>query len=80
MGPADRNDQLSNEIAGRHATCPTSTEGERDHPETGSGDREKETVSNEQMKRPHDRTPLFDQTIDCCALPTMDSSDPVEQV
>ena len=70
MGPADRNDRRSIEIAGRHATFPILAEGERKHPNTGSGDREKETVNNEPMKRPHDRTPLFDQTIDCCALPT----------
>jgi hypothetical protein len=41
-----------------------SAEGQRDHAKTGSGNREKETVSNEALKRPHDRTPLFDQTTD----------------
>lgn len=30
---------------------------------TGSGDCEKETVGNEIITRPHDRTPLFDQCI-----------------
>jgi hypothetical protein len=30
---------------------------------TGSGDYEKETVGNEIITRPHDRTPLFDQRI-----------------
>jgi hypothetical protein len=48
----------------RSKSRPMSAEGERDHPKTGSCDREKETVSNEALKRPHDRTPLFDQTID----------------
>jgi hypothetical protein len=69
MGPADRNDRRSIEIAGRPATYPMSAEGECDHPKTGNGDREKETGSNEPMKRPHDRTPLFDQTIDCSLRP-----------
>jgi hypothetical protein len=59
MGPADRNARLSVEIAGRHATCPMSAEGERDHPKTGNGDREKETVSKELMKHPHDQLPCL---------------------
>ena len=54
MGPADRNDRPSIEIAGRPATYPMSAEGECDHPKTGNGDREKEPGSNEPMKRPHD--------------------------
>jgi len=64
MGPAGCNERRFLKIAGRRATWPMSAEGERDHPNTGSGDREKETVSNEALKRPHDRTPWFDQTTD----------------
>jgi hypothetical protein len=47
------------DIAARDATCPTSTEDECNHSDTGSGDREKETVSKETLNYPHDRTPLF---------------------
>ena len=35
----------------------------REQPKTGNGDCEKETVGDEFIKRPHDRTPLFDQCI-----------------
>jgi hypothetical protein len=38
-------------------------ESECEHPKAGNGDCEKETVGNEFIKRPHDRTPLFDQCI-----------------
>jgi hypothetical protein len=38
-------------------------ESEYEQPKTGSGDCEKETVGNEFITRPHDRTPLFDQCI-----------------
>lgn len=81
-GTGRRNERRSVEIAGRRATCPASAESERHHSKTGNGDREKETGGNEPMKRPHDRTPLFDQTIDCCALPSsrMNSSYPLGQV
>jgi hypothetical protein len=34
-----------------------------EQPKTGSSDCEKETVGNEFITRPHDRTPLFDQCI-----------------
>jgi hypothetical protein len=53
------------DIAGHDSTSPMSTEDECNHSDTGSGDREKETVSKETLNYPHDRTPLFDQTIDC---------------
>ena len=42
---------------------PALAESECEQPKTGSGDREKETVGNEFITRPHDRTPLFDQCI-----------------
>lgn len=35
----------------------------REQPKTGNRDCEKETVGDEFIKRPHDRTPLFDQFI-----------------
>jgi hypothetical protein len=35
----------------------------REQPKTGNSDCEKKTVGNEFIKRPHDRTPLFDQCI-----------------
>jgi hypothetical protein len=38
-------------------------ESECEHPKAGNGDREKETVRNEFITCPHDRTPLFDQCI-----------------
>jgi hypothetical protein len=68
MGPADCGDRLA--IAGRSQRFRCSAEGERDHPKTGNGDREKEPVSKQPLEHQHDRTPLFDQTIEFHALPT----------
>ena len=56
MGPAFPDDRLSTRDRRAPRSCPVSAECEgRDHPKTGSGDREEETVSHEFMKRPHDR-------------------------
>jgi hypothetical protein len=51
----------------RHALA----ESECDQPNTGNGDCEKETVGNEFITCPHDRTPLFDQNIDHYAEPSI---------
>ena len=46
-------------------------ESECEQPKTGNGDCEKETVGNEFITCPHDRTPLFDQNIDRYAEPSI---------
>jgi hypothetical protein len=65
MGPPDRNGSIA--IVGA-AIRRMSAEGERNHPDTGGGDHEQETVSKEAMKYKHDRIPLSDQPIDCATL------------